>query len=499
MCRLLLRCTIAFSIIDTMKESLSSIIDGADLYTRQFGNYPRIIESKRKMLRVVWEEFQSRFSHRIVDERLYLITVPNRIELLGKHTDYQGGETLLLTGPKNFFALAAPAADGVSELVNADYRLGKTSLKLGGKEPEMLSAGVGSNYTFAVAKRLSHNLKDAGCSPLEDVKAVFIGDIPFGGGTSGSSAKLITDFLIFASVNRLLTDNNFISLIVENGKKSGLELNQRGVDDFSLALSMYVAHHENGLDFGDLKGDRGVGTFGGSEDHTAIMLGKRGRLLYCRYCPTQILEILNMPEDCHVCVAYSGRKADKTGDAMVGFNRLSQDAGSAVQALIGTNHSELHLLRDFFSEMPADQRAAAAYERLKREDRGIAERAYQFFKEREITERGVTCLKANNLLEYGRLLNGSHENSRRYLKNIAPEVDFLQSSANEMGALGASGFGAGFGGSCYAVVKSPQPGDFIDRWKRAYVKSYPQLQDRAQFDLYPACNGCHCESLEDFE
>ncbi|MBA7639148.1 hypothetical protein ES703_46806 [subsurface metagenome] len=52
----------------------------------------------------------------------------------------------------------------------------------------MMAEGEGSNYTYTVAKRLLNNLVDSGLSHLQlkDVKSVFFGDIPFGGGTSGS-------------------------------------------------------------------------------------------------------------------------------------------------------------------------------------------------------------------------------------------------------------------------------------------------------------------------
>ena len=296
-----------------MKKLFERIIDPA-FYTMLFGENDWILQAKRDMLESVCKLFRERFSRTIEGKDVCLICVPNRVELLGKHTDYQGGETLLLTGPKNFFALSAPASDGTTELLNANPAYGSTSLKLCPGGPEMLTEGEGANYAHTVAKRLLSNINDAGLSRLfpGNVKSVFCGDIPFGGGTSGSSAKLIADFFILASVNKLLSDDEFVSLVIENGKKAGLRMGLGGADDFSLALSMYLAHHENGFDFGDLKGDRGVGTFGGSEDHTAIVLGERGSLLYCKYCPTEVLEKIKMPEDHLVVVGYSGKKAEKT-------------------------------------------------------------------------------------------------------------------------------------------------------------------------------------------
>jgi galactokinase len=462
-----------------------------------FGSDPAILGSKRTMLETLSLAFHERFDTSIDEDNIHFICAPNRVEMLGKHTDYQGGETLVLTGPKNFFALAAPATDGVTHLVNADPQLGDTLLRMEGKAPAIVREGVGSQYTLQVAARLTRNLTDAGFPPLGNVKAVFLSDIPIGGGTSGSSAKVITDFLIFTTTNSLISSGAFRKLIVENGKKAGLRLNQHGLDDFLLSLSMYIAHYENGLDFGDLKGDRGVGTFGGSEDHTAILLGKKGRLLLCRYCPTELLSAVPVPEGQRVVTAYSGKPAEKTRDAMDKYNRLSGNAAEAVRVLneiLGTGHG---LLRDAFPELRSDERTVAVTENLRSAGLGseIVGRAYQFFKEREIIEKAEASLRESRMEEYGSLINESHDLSRVYLKNIAPEVDSLQKLANELGALGATGFGGGFGGSCYALVDVKNAGRFVEEWRAAYLKRFPQHGERASFDIYPACRGAYWSSV----
>ncbi len=474
---------------------LKERINDNELFVKLFGHDERIVAYKKRMLRKVYDLFKKRFSSLIQRESICLISVPNRVELLGKHTDYQGGETFLLTGPKNFFAISALSGDDTSELMNADPDFGTTVMKLRKGEPEVLREGEGSNYSSTVAKRLYNNLLNGGFRPIQNIKSVFVGDIPFGGGTSGSSSKIITDFYIFASVNGLLDDNGFKALVLENGSKAGIKMNQKGVADFSLALSMYLAHFENGLDFGDLRGDRGVGTFGGSEDHTAILLGERGKLLLCRYCPTELLERIGMREDFQIIVAYSAKVAEKTKDAMAKYNRLSQNASSSVVALNeinGTNHS---LLRDFFHRRPFREGAKEAYEKLMERDKRIAERAYQFFLERDIIEKAVRCMKEGDIEGYGKLINESHELSKRYLGNIVKEVDFLQKSANRLGAYGATGFGAGFGGSCYAIVRKSDSSGFIQKWEEEYLKKFPQYRKRAQFDRYPASSGCYWEAI----
>ncbi len=79
------------------------------------------------------------------------------------------------------------------------------------------------------------------------------------------------------------------------------------------------------------------------------------------------------------------------------------------------------------------------------------------------------------------MISLSHAASRRLLLNIVPQVDFLQRSAIGLGALGASGFGAGFGGAVLAVVPADHAGEFVQRWRRSYAESHPVESAEARF------------------
>jgi len=491
-----------------MEMDITQFIKGTGYLNRLFGNNTSIICEKERNLQKAADLFQKRFGGLVGRKKPILVSVPNRVELLGKHTDYQGGSTLLLTGPKNFFAIALPAEDGLSELVNADPSLGNTVLKINGYEPVVLESGVGGEYTWRVVERLSRNLRDASLPPLRDVKAVFIGDVPFGGGTSGSSSKVITDFFIFTAVCGLLESTDFKNLILQNGQKAGIRLGQEGVDDFTLALSMYIAHYENGLDFGDLKGDRGVGTFGGSEDHTAILLGRRDRLLLCRYCPTEVLKSTPVFADHTVIVSYSGKAAQKTKEAMQKYNRLSALAARAVETLNLIHRTRFSLLRDFYTELDSEHRAKTAREDILQYtgDRELSDRVFQFYAEESLIKKTVSCLReagvSAGIRGFGELITKSHELSKKYLKNIEAEIDRLVRIALDLGAIGSTGFGAGFGGSCYAVVPKNGPTgsaeDFARAWERRYFDRYPEFRGKAQFDEYPACSGARIEILKGF-
>ncbi len=87
---------------------------------------------------------------------------------------------------------------------------------------------------------------------------------------SSSSALLIAVFLALDHVNALADRAEY-----RENLRDGIE------------LAGYVATIENGQSFGALRGDSGVGTFGGSEDHTAILNGRAGHVSQYSYCPVR--------------------------------------------------------------------------------------------------------------------------------------------------------------------------------------------------------------------
>jgi galactokinase len=93
------------------------------------------------------------------------------------------------------------------------------------------------------------------------------------------------------------------------------------------------------------------------------------------------------------------------------------------------------------------------------------------------------------MAEFGRIVTASHNASRRHLRNIVPPVHDLAKAALRLGAAGASGFGAGFGGSVLAVVPAAGVAGFLDRWRAAYEASHPVEAGAAEFFLARPCDG----------
>ncbi len=293
---------------------------------------------------------------------------------------------------------------------------------------------------------------------------------------SGSSALMMMVFTALAASNGLEADPRFRSNI------------RSPVD-----LAVFLACAENGQSFNGLQGDRGVGTFGGSEDHAAILTARAGHLSLFGFSPPELLEESAWPAGWSMVVAFSGVRAEKTREALEKYNLASrrvQDAVRVFNELIGTGLATLREVVDY------EPKPAGWLEELDRAPAGpgrapaLADRVRQFILEdRTHVPGAMAALKDRDLKEFGRLLSESHRASRDYLWNIVPEIDFLQRSACDLGAVGASGFGAGFGGSILAVTTSDEAEGFLRQWKEGYAKRYPERAGQSEFFLARPSDG----------
>ena len=96
-------------------------------------------------------------------------------------------------------------------------------------------------------------------------------------------------------------------------------------------LAGYLGCIENGQTYQSLAGDGGVGTFGGSEDHTAILSSQAGHLKQYAFCPVRLERDVKLPDDCTFVIAVSGVVASKTGAARAKYNRASQAARTILE------------------------------------------------------------------------------------------------------------------------------------------------------------------------
>jgi galactokinase len=235
-------------------------------------------------------------------------------------------------------------------------------------------------------------------------------------------------------------------------------------DKFQLAE--YLGCIENGQTYRGLAGSAGVGTFGGSQDNAAITLTERGQLHQFAYSPLREERSFAFPKDRCFVVASSGVVAEKTGAALERYNRLSKMVSAIVE-----RYADDRTLAQLIDDIGID----ALKEDLAADDIGefssgeLLERVEQFYVENyQIIPQAAELLTAGRIDEIGELLDLSQRNAETLLRNQTPETIFLHRSARELGAFGASAFGAGFGGSVYAIVEKDGSDEFLNKWRNKY-------------------------------
>jgi galactokinase len=301
------------------------------------------------------------------------------------------------------------------------------------------------------------------------VDMAFASDLPPAAGLSTSSAFVIAVFLVLAEVNGLARRDEYRRVI------TGPE-----------RLAEYVAAVENGQGYGPLAGDAGVGTFGGSEDHAAILCGVAGTVSQFAFAPTRLERRLPLPFGWVFVVGSSGVMAQKTGGARDRYNRAALAARQVLDLWrAGTGRDDVSLAAAVSSAPGARERLRALVESSDIESWPtslLLDRYDQFCIESlETVPAAGAALATGDLASFGALVDRSQRAAERLLGNQVPETIALARSARELGAAAASAFGAGFGGSVWALVETGVAPGFLHRWRQAYLRAFPDAGAHGRF------------------
>jgi galactokinase len=106
----------------------------------------------------------------------------------------------------------------------------------------------------------------------------------------------------------------------------------------------------------------------------------------------------------------------------------------------------------------------------------------QFLLESEtIIPQAGDALARGDLKSFGSLVDQSQHATEHLLGNQVPETVWLAAEARALGAHAASAFGAGFGGSVWALVDRSDAEHFATRWRQAYQHSGHNAGRNSQF------------------
>ena len=389
--------------------------------------------------------------------------VPGRLELFGKHTDYGGGRTLVAAVPRGFAAAAVPRSDRIVRAYDArndelcEIHLDAVEIPRGWR-----------SYVAVTARRLAANFPGAQLGA--DIS--FSSDLPRAAGLSSSSALIIALANVLIRRGRLDVRDEWTSVI-----------------QAAEHLVEYFGSVENGESYRTLAGARGVGTEGGSEDHAAILMSRAGHLSQFGFMPLARVSDTPLQTSWAFVIASSGVHADKAGTVKNQFNRAARTLRAVLDVWNRTAESPARSLATALASSPdAADRLRVALDRAGHGDFSDAElrrRLDHFVGENQRVPEAAAAFAAGDAAVLGELSAASQADAETLLGNQVVETTDLVASARAAGALAASSFGAGFGGSAWALVPLEAAIEFGPAWRDAYVSRHPHRADGRWFIARP--------------
>jgi len=389
--------------------------------------------------------------------------VPGRLEVLGKHTDYAGGHVLAGAVPRGFAMVAGPRTDRRVRVVDVANRV---QLELGIDDDGPARSGWAS-YIQVTMRRLAANFPGA---PL-GLDLAFSSDLPRAAGVSSSSAIVVGTATAFIRRGALTAREEWQAAIVTP-------------EDFAT----YLGCIESGHHFRDLAGNAGVGTHGGSEDHTAIVMSRAGHLGHYRFVPTTQLGMMPCPPAWTFVVGVSGVHADKAGAVRDRYNRAAFAARALLDVWNGVAAAPAPSLS---AALEAPGAAAELRRRIAGAPRSgldaadLLRRLDHVLAEDAIVGQAVLAAARGDAAALGALAQASQQHAELLLGNQVPETVTLAALARDCGAHGATSFGAGFGGSVWALVDGGDAAAFAREWIAAYSARHPGMPNVAWFAARP--------------
>jgi len=192
-----------------------------------------------------------------------------------------------------------------------------------------------------------------------------------------------------------------------------------------------------------------------------------------------------MPEGHTFVIANSGVKAKKTGRALESYNRASRLAARLVEIWReSTGRRDPHLAAALHSSPNAPKQMAeiiAAKTAGESERTRLTARMDHFLRENGSIAPAAYALSQGNLDGFGSIADFSQEAAEQLLGNQVLETGFLAASARRREAVAATAFGAGFGGSVWALVETAHADRFLDEWRDSYTAKFPERADNSDF------------------
>ncbi len=352
---------------------------------------------------------------------------PGRVELLGNHTDYNGGLVMAAAIDRRTAAAGRAVPGREIKVYSAD--LGDTdSFPLDGIE--RATPGHWSNYVRGVVRTL-HEHHGPVASGFE---LAIAGDVPLGAGLS-SSASLQAAVAAFLFAAGLL-------------RRGGGPSDDAG----RLELAHALRRSENEF----------VGVASGLLDQFSVLFGREGHALSLD-CRSLDFARLPLGEPAPAIVVCDSRTSRRLADGMYNLRRAEcETVVEQIRSLRGSD--SVVSLRDVTEDdLRAHWDALDPVGRL---------RARHVLSENARVLRGSELLRAGDVAGFGRLMSASHASSREDFENSSPALDaMIRAAESSPGFLGGKLSGAGWAGCTVNLVEAGRTRDFAEALVEGYARA----------------------------
>lgn len=341
---------------------------------------------------------------------------PGRINLIGEHTDYNGGNVFPCAITLGTYGVASKRQDTKINLYSENFPdLGIISFDLANLDYR--EEDQWTNYP----KGVLNYLKEAGHDISTGMDAAIYGNIPNGAGLSSS-----------ASIELLM------GIILE--------------DLFGLTLTRLEL-----IKIGKKVENEFIGVNSGIMDQFAVGMGEEDKAILLD-CHTLEYEMIPVELGDHKIVIMNTKKRREL--ATSDYNSRRSECEQALE--------ELQKFVPISSLGELDLATFETYD-TQLSNLTLKKRARHAVTENQRTIKAAKALKSGDLKEFGLLMNASHVSLRDDYEVTGIELDTLvQSAWDQPGVIGARMTGAGFGGCALAIVADEQIDAFIEEVGKTY-------------------------------
>ena len=344
---------------------------------------------------------------------------PGRVNLIGEHTDYNGGHVFPCALTLGTYGIMRRRDDSMMKFSSANVKKGQVV------SVDMSNLKYDKKYSWAnYPLGIVWALKDKGIELEAGFEMLIWGNIPNGSGLSSSAsievlmAKMIQDQYEIKSLNML---------------------------DLAL-IGQYSENNFNGCNCGIM-------------DQFAVAMGKKDNAMFLdtsdlsyQYAPIDL-------KDEKIVIINSKVKHSLVDSA---YNERREQCSTALKEL--QKELDIKTLGDL------DIDTFEANKGLIKDDI-VRKRAKHAVYENQRTIEAVKALKRNDVESFGKLMNESHISLRDDYEVSCPEIDVLVEIAwATEGVIGSRITGGGFGGCTVSIVKN----DAVDELKKRVEKEYPK-------------------------